>query len=59
MNFSDTHLEEFIAMYQKRFGVALTKEEALVKALRLVRFTKAVLEGSQPAPPLEPVLITN
>ena len=59
MNFSDQHLEEFIAMYQKRFGVVLTKQEALEKAIRLVRFMKSVLEGSQSDAPPEPVPISS
>lgn len=59
MNFTDAQLDEFIVLYKKHFGVEITKQVALEKALRLVRFTKAVLEGSQPEPPAETVSIIN
>jgi hypothetical protein len=35
---SEAQLESFIALYEKKFGIALTKSEAQQKALRLLQY---------------------
>lgn len=40
---TDKNIEQFQALYRKRFGVELSKEEALAKATQLVRLFEVVL----------------
>lgn len=40
MHLTDLQIDEFIALYRHHFGVALTREEALVKGLGLCRFVE-------------------
>lgn len=40
---TNEHIEQFQALYLKRFGVMLTKEEALTKGVRLVSLFEVVL----------------
>lgn len=39
---SDASLQKFIELYQKRYGIELSKEEAFEKASRLVNLYRAV-----------------
>ena len=41
---TNEHIEQFQALYLKRFGVALSKEEALAKGTNLVHLFAVVLK---------------
>lgn len=43
MQLSDRHIDEFIVLYQKHYGVVLERAEALEKGLRLCRFVELVV----------------
>lgn len=43
---SDNHIEQFQALYQKRFGKSISKGEALDKGLSLVRLLEMIFRGS-------------
>ena len=46
MQLQDHHIDEFITMYQKHYGVVLERAEALEKGLKLCRLVELVsLEG--------------
>ena len=42
MNLADEHILEFQILYQKHFGIEITKERALEKGLRLIRLVEVV-----------------
>jgi hypothetical protein len=42
MTLSDHHLDEFIALYQKHYGVVLERAVALEKGLQLCRLIEIV-----------------
>jgi len=42
MNLADEHILEFQMLYQKHFGIEITKERALEKGLRLIRLVEVV-----------------
>ena len=42
MQLQDRHIYDFIALYQKHYGVALDRAEALEKGLRLCRLVELV-----------------
>lgn len=42
MKLSDPHLDEFIELYQKHYGVVLERTEAFEKAMKLCRFVELV-----------------
>ena len=46
MQISDEHLTEFQQLYQKNFGIAISKEEALEKGLRLIDLMEILLKES-------------
>ena len=43
MQLSDRHIDEFIALYQKHYGVVLERAEGLEKGLRLCLFVELVV----------------
>lgn len=43
MTLSDHHIDEFIALYQKHYGVVLERAVALEKGLQLCRFVELVV----------------
>lgn len=43
MKLTGQHIDEFIEMYRKRYGVVLGRDEALKKGLRLCRLLEIVL----------------
>ncbi len=43
MKISDKHINDFITLYEKHFGVILTPEEALKKGLEFCAFVKIVM----------------
>lgn len=43
MKLTDQQLSELSAIYKAKFGVELTKKEALEKALQLINLFKAIL----------------
>jgi hypothetical protein len=43
MKLSDQHINEFIALYQKHYGVVLDRAVALEKGLQLCRFVELVV----------------
>lgn len=42
MRISDEHMNEFIRLYEEKFGVKLEYQEAYDKASRLLRFVEIV-----------------
>ena len=46
MQLSDHHLDEFIGLYQKHYGVVLERAVALEKGLQLCRFVEIVTLGA-------------
>jgi hypothetical protein len=42
MQLQDRHIDEFITMYQKRYGVVLERAEAMEKGLKLCRLIELV-----------------
>ena len=42
MSISDVHIAEFQALYQKRFGREISKEDASVKGAKLLRLMSLV-----------------
>lgn len=42
MQLADRHIDEFIALYQKHYGVVLERAVALEKGLQLCRFVELV-----------------
>lgn len=40
MRLTDKHIDEFIELYRKHYGVVLNREEAEKKAVQLCRFVK-------------------
>jgi hypothetical protein len=47
---TDRLLDDFIALYEKRFGIALNRDQARIEADKLIRFTlAAVREGIEPS----------
>lgn len=42
MKLSDQHIDEFIALYEKHYGVVLDRDVALAKGLQLCRFVELV-----------------
>lgn len=47
MQLSDQHIDKFIELYQKHFGVVLERAEALEKGIKLCRFVKLVVSESK------------
>jgi hypothetical protein len=45
MTLSDQHLDEFIALYQKHYGVVLERNLALSKGLKLCALVRLVEKG--------------
>jgi len=43
MQLQERHIDEFISMYQKRYGVVLDRAVALEKGLQLCRFVEIVV----------------
>tara|TARA_B100000508_G_C11410986_1_gene253238 strand:+ start:810 stop:980 length:171 start_codon:yes stop_codon:yes gene_type:complete len=43
MKLSSDHIQEFIKLYEKRYGVTLSKDEALSKAIGLCRLVEIVV----------------
>lgn len=43
MKLTDQHIDEFIALYQKRYGVVLDRAVALEKGIQLCRFVELVM----------------
>jgi len=43
MQLNNQHIDEYIAMYQKRYGVRLSREKAHDSALRLCRLVEIVV----------------
>jgi hypothetical protein len=43
MQLSDRHIDEFIVLYQKHYGVVLERAVALEKGLQLCRFVELVV----------------
>ena len=43
MKLTDQHIDEFIELYRKRYGVVLDRDVALKKGLRLCRLLEIVL----------------
>lgn len=43
MKLQDRHIDEFIELYQKHYGVRLERSEALEKGLQLCRFVELVV----------------
>ena len=50
MNLTDEHIAEFQMLYRKYFGKEISKEDAMVKGIRLIRLMEVVLKNSQPKP---------
>ncbi|MBI5456850.1 hypothetical protein HY969_03860 [Candidatus Kaiserbacteria bacterium] len=44
---TDSHIAQYQALYLKRFGVALTKEEVLAKGTQLVHFFATVVRQNE------------
>lgn len=42
MQLQDQHIDEFIALYQKHYGIRLERSIALEKGLQLCRFVELV-----------------
>lgn len=42
MQLQDRHMDEFITMYQNRYGVVLERAEAMEKGLKLCRLIELV-----------------
>lgn len=42
MQLSDQHIDEFIALYKKHYGVVLDRADALEKGLKLCRLVEIV-----------------
>ena len=47
MQLSDQHINTFIALYEKHFGVVLDREMALKKGIELCNFVRMVSFSSQ------------
>lgn len=47
MRIADQHIDEFIALYQDRYGVTLSRDKALEKGLRLCRLVELVSLDNQ------------
>lgn len=45
MQLPDEYIVRFQRLYQKHFGVELSREEAIRKGTKLIRFMKAVREA--------------
>ncbi len=45
MNFTDTQLDEFVALYSKKTGVVLSRDEAAKKATSLVLLVRSLLRA--------------
>lgn len=45
MQLSDQHIDEFIALYEKHYGVVLERDIALEKGIKLCRFVELVEFG--------------
>lgn len=43
MKLTDQHIDEFIALYHKHYGVVLDRDSALQKGIQLCRFIELVL----------------
>ena len=43
MQLQDRHIDEFIALYKKHYGVVLERSVALEKGLKLCRFVELVV----------------
>lgn len=43
MQIPEAKLDEFILLYQKRFGVMLGRDQALEKALKLLNFMRVIV----------------
>ena len=44
MQIPEAKLEEFMTLYERRYGVHLSKKDALERALRLLGFMRTVFE---------------
>jgi hypothetical protein len=42
MQLSEEHIDKFIALYEKHFGIVLDRKTALEKGLKLCRFVEIV-----------------
>lgn len=42
MTLSDQHIDEFIALYEKHYGVVLERDVAMAKGIQLCRFVEIV-----------------
>ena len=54
MQLTQADLEEFKALYQEEYGVALSDAEALEMGTRLLRVVKAIVEACGQERPPEP-----
>ncbi len=45
MQIPSAKLDEFIGLYQKHYGVLLSREEALEKATKLLNFMSVIVEN--------------
>lgn len=43
MQIPDAKLEEFVMLYQKHYGVALSRDQALEKATKLLNFMRIIV----------------
>ena len=50
MIITDEHITEFQALYKKRYGTDISKEEALEVGLRLIRLMEIVLKETAKQP---------
>ncbi len=48
MKINDEHMQEFIRLYEEKYGVTLEYQEAYEKAMKLIRFVEIVESNSVP-----------